>query len=78
MKYGYKNFTINNLFALSDRTLSEGRFFTSLQNAIEAGKDIERTNEADIVEMELQGHEYVPVRWYEVDGTLIEDDEEEH
>lgn len=66
---------INNVFALSDWTLSEGRFFTTLKDAVDANKESESTNDIGIVEMELQGNEFVPVRWYEGDGTLIEDDE---
>lgn len=67
---------INNIFALSDRTLSEGRFFTTLQDAVKTSGESESANDVDIVEMELQGNEFVPIRWYEADGTLIEDDDE--
>lgn len=67
---------INNVFALSDWTLSEGRFFITLQDAINAGKESDSTNDVGIIEMELQGNEFVPFRWYESDGKLIEDDDE--
>ncbi|UPW82739.1 hypothetical protein [Lysinibacillus sp. Ag94] len=67
---------INNIFALSNWTLSEGRFFTSLQVAVDASNEFESTNDVAIIEMELQGNEFVEVKRYESNGELIETDEE--
>lgn len=66
----------NNIFALSNRTIGEGRFFTSLDAAVMECIQSEQSHDIDIVEMELQGNEFVPINWYESNGTLIEDDDE--
>lgn len=63
---------INNVFALSNWTLSEGRFFTTLQDAIDAGKKYDSKDDVAIIEMELQGNEFIPVRQYETNGELIQ------
>lgn len=69
---------INNIFALSNWTSGEGYFFTTLEGAkgkgevINGGRNVAGVG---IIEMELQENEFVPVRRYEVDGTLIEVDE---
>lgn len=65
---------INDVFALSNRTIGEGRFFTSLEAAVTEGKR-NTSDEIDIIKMKLQDDEFVPVRWYDKDGNLIQDDE---
>lgn len=63
---------INKVFALSNWTLHEGRFFDTLLSALQA---ITKEDEHDIgvVEMELQGNEFVPTTWYDREGFIIED-----
>lgn len=67
---------INNIFALSNWTLSEGRFFTTLQDAVEASNEFESTDDVAILEMELQGNEFIEVRRYESNGELMKEEEE--
>lgn len=64
---------INNVFALSNWTEDVGRFFVSLQDAVSAGETMDHADDAGIVEMDLQGNEFIPVRWYKIDGTFIKD-----
>lgn len=67
---------INNIFALSNWSLSEGRFFTKLQDAVDTSNEYEATDDVAIIEMELQGNEFIEVRRYESNGELIEEAEE--
>ncbi|OXS67507.1 hypothetical protein B1B04_22205 [Lysinibacillus sp. KCTC 33748] len=67
---------INDVFALSNWTLSEGRFFTTLQSAVEASNEFESTDDVAILEMELQGNEFIEVRRYESNGELMKEEEE--
>lgn len=66
---------INNIFTITDRTLGEKRLFPTLQDAINAGKELNTNEVFGIVEMQLKDNEYCPVQWYERNGKLIEDDE---
>lgn len=67
---------INNVFALSNRTIGEARFFTTLESAIESN-NYDSSNEIDIVELNLQDNEFVPVEWYDIEGNVIEVEDEE-
>jgi len=67
---------INNIFALSNWTSTEGRFFTTLKGAIDAGKECDSTDDVAIVEMVLQGNEFVEVKRYESNGELMQEVEE--
>jgi len=66
---------INNIFTITDRTLGEKRLFPTLQDALNARKELNTKKVFGIVEMQLKGNEYYPVRWYKHDGNLIEDEE---
>jgi len=67
---------INNIFALSNWSLSEGRFFATLQDAVDKSKEYNTTDDVAILEMELQGNEFIEVKRYKSNGELIETDQE--
>lgn len=65
---------LNTMFTLTNWTLEEKRKFPTLQDAVDAGKELSINKVFGIVEMQLKGDKYCPVQWYERNGKLIEDD----
>jgi len=65
---------LNNVFTLTNWTCGEKRKFQTLQDAVDAGKELSINKVFGIVEMQLKGDKYCPVQWYERNGKLIEDD----
>lgn len=60
------------VFAVSDYTTYVGHFFDTLESAKEHAVHCNEDNDVQIVEMELEGHEFVPKVWYTSQGKVLE------